>query len=110
MSLALVSSSLAILTKTENGNSFTCDLDGNPCDPGLLIAKDAFTGKYFARVAEVIPSDNTPTAKAQKEAILALNPIHFISDDGTIKGYFVPAPDFNNRDSSPKAPIPTPAL
>jgi hypothetical protein len=103
----------ALLTKTETVNidgnqtvvSYPCDLDGNRVDAAdaLPIYRDRFTSKTFARVAENLPSGSAEM-KAKATAILALNPVHFTSDDGSVKGYFVEAPDHNGREGKSAAP------
>ena len=104
--LSLVPSSRALLTATvkqDDGTvvSHLCDLKGNRLplgDPGLPIYRDTYTAKTFVRVAEVIPSATDPISKAAAAEITALNPTHYASPDGDVKGYFIEAPDFNERE------------
>lgn len=111
-SLSLVASSKAILTGTaqitdpDSGavttQNFPCDLQGHALTFGaqpLFIFRDAYTGKTFARVAEVIPSGSSSSDREAAAAILALKPTHFVNDDGSVKGWFVAAPDFNGREA-----------
>jgi hypothetical protein len=81
--------------------SFNCDVDGAQLGSGVaptLIYRDLITGQTFARVTEKIPNANTSAGAAAATAISERSPIHFTNDDGSINGWFVPAPDFNERD------------
>jgi hypothetical protein len=103
--LALIASSKALLTKTDGADSFLCDLDGNRLPqgaPGLPIYRDGYSGKTYVRVAENIPTGNQTADKERKAEIEALNPIHFTSADGDVRGYFIEAPDFNEREAKAK--------
>lgn len=109
--LSLLASSKAILTATVQGTdpqtgqaitqNFPCDLTGAALPYGatpIFIYRDAFTAKTFARVAEVIPSGASSADVDLRGAILALKPIHYVNDDGSVKGWFVEAPDHNGRE------------
>ncbi len=84
-------------------NSFACTLLGSPLtDPTqkVNIWRNVIDGKFYARIAEKIPMPTTSAGREAAAALQALKPIHYASGDGSIVGYFVPAPDFNNRDSA----------
>jgi hypothetical protein len=102
-------SSRAILTKQVGTDApFLCDLNGNaitPPNPGLPIFRDLFSGKTFVRVAERIPSGGQSADIAEAKRINSLNPIHYASPDGTVNGYFIVAPDFNNREPAPSQAV-----
>src|SRR5580658_690538 len=83
--------------------SYPCDVDGaqlGPNDAPTLLYRDLASGKTFARVIEKIPSSATTAGAAIALAVTALKPIHFANGDGSINGWFVPAPDFNGREAT----------
>lgn len=86
-------------TKDAQGNVSTtrCDIDGNPIGDsamGVPVYQDIVTGKFFARVAVLLPSDTDAKSLELKESILARKPEWFASDDGEARGWYVPAPDY----------------
>jgi len=109
--LSLIPGSKASLTKTELtpdpnkkgqsiASSYRCDLKGDAIPaPGLPIYKDAFSGLTFVRIAENIPSTPDSVSVAAADVLLALDPVFYVSPDGSIRGWFVEAPDFNSREA-----------
>jgi hypothetical protein len=100
--LDLITSVRAVLTKTVTNpdktiSSFPCDIEGKPIPPGaepLPIFRDRFTAKTFVRIAETIPT--APSHADEAAAINERNPVHFANND--VRGWFVEAPDFNERE------------
>ena len=85
------------MPRTRLSPAFPCDVNGNPLAAGvspLPMYRDAYSGKTYVRVVEVIPSGNASADKETAAEINALNPIHYTSTDGDVRGYFVEAPDF----------------
>jgi hypothetical protein len=111
--LNLDPSSKAVLTKTDETPdpntpgkiipiSYPCDLEGNRLtsdNPGLPIYRDLYSGKTYVRVAETIPTGTDQFSKNLADSITALKPIHYMSEDSSVRGYYVPAPDFNKREA-----------
>ena len=89
---------------SEKFDAFMCALDGTRLATGaapIPIYKDMYTGKVYAKVAEVMPSNPDATSQAAAKAIQDLNPVQYCSADGSVRGWFIEAPNF---DVSAQAP------
>ncbi len=78
--------------------AFPCGMDGKPLAPGaagIPVFRDVYTGKVYAMIAELIPTATDAASKEAAKVITDQNPIHYVSDDGSVKGWFVPAPDYD---------------
>jgi hypothetical protein len=101
---------LTVEKLAQDGKTVTgevCDINGKPLGnsaPPIPVYSDT-TGKAWARVAAVMPSNQDEQSKAAKAAILELNPVFFDGASGEIRGWYVPAPDFTFH----PAPEPAPA-
>jgi hypothetical protein len=107
--LLLNASSKSLLTATilvadpnnpgkEIFQGFPCGLDGKALPfgvPGIPVYRDVYTGKVYALIAELIPSATDAASKEAAKVITDQNPIHYVSDDGSVKGWFIPAPDYD---------------
>jgi hypothetical protein len=79
--------------------TFQCDLKGKPLAPGtapIPVYRDMYSGDVYARVAEVLPTSPDATSVAAAQAILALKPVSYCSEDGSIKGFFVRVAAFDD--------------
>jgi hypothetical protein len=111
--LNLIAESGALLTRTQSlpdpinkdvliTTSYPCDLSGSPLSLGikpLPLFRDSFSGLTYVRVVEVIPSGTASADVASRVAIQRFHPVQYASADGQVKGWFVEAPDFNNREN-----------
>lgn len=102
--MRLDTTSRRLLTKdvTQGGvaTGVLCDIKGNALQSGqepISVYTDLLTGKAFARIASVIPSNADPTSQAAADAIKALDPVHYDSADAAERGWYVPAPDFTPK-------------
>jgi hypothetical protein len=107
--LALVTGTKALLTATvevadpnKPGSTiftgYPCKIDGTPLASGdspVPVYRDLYTGKTYAMIAEVIPSATDAVSVAAAKAIRDQKPLHFVSDDGSVKGWFIEAPNFD---------------
>jgi len=96
-SLELNTKTKSFLTNEDKDGAFVCDLKGKRLDPSaapIPVYRDLYTGDVYAKLAEVIPSASDVTSKAAAKAITDLEPIHFVSEDGSVKGWFVKVADF----------------
>jgi hypothetical protein len=78
--------------------AFPCKIDGSPLGPGdapIPVFKDRYTGKVYARIAENIPSAADAVSVAAAKAIRDQKPISYVSEDGSVKGFFIEAPTFD---------------
>lgn len=85
-------------------DAFLCALDGTRLAAGaspIPVFKDMYTGKVYARVAEVMPSNPDAASQTAAKAIQDLNPVHFCSADGSVRGWFVEAPNFDVSTQAP---------
>lgn len=89
-----------LTVETKAGDSVTgqlCDIQGKPLpstEPGILVFTDLISGKPMAKIASVLPSNPDPQSVAQRDAIMALNPVHYDGNDGVTRGWYVAAPDY----------------
>lgn len=87
---------------------YPCDLDGNRLGSGdspIPVFRDLYSGKTYALIAENIPSAPDVASQAAAAAIRALKPLHFVSDDGSVKGWFIEAPSFDQSADGTEAPV-----
>jgi hypothetical protein len=89
-----------------------CDMEGNQLAAGappIATYLDANSGKRYALIATILPSNKDPQSVAQLAAIQAMKPVYYSAPG--LRGYFVPAPDYtiNGIDPGTKAPEPVPA-
>lgn len=85
---------------------YPCKIDGSKLGPGdspIPTYRDRYTGKLFAKVAEVIPTATDAASVEAAKAITDLKPEHYVSDDGTVRGWFVEAPSFDQSAAGPEA-------
>ncbi len=111
--LNLDTSSRGYLTRVIDGETILVDIDGNPLASGvppLRVCRDMFTGDAYVQLCEKIPGGTIPDDVAKAAKITALNPIHFVNGDGSVNGYFVPAPTFKAAATESQAPNPSAAL
>jgi len=88
---------------------YPCTIDGKPLGPGdppVPVYRDRYTGKVYAQLAEVLPTAPDHVSVAARKAIVDQNPISYCSEDGSVRGYFIEAPDF---DASKEVAKPAPA-
>jgi hypothetical protein len=79
-------------------SAFPCGIDGKALAPGaspIPVYKDLYTGTVFARVAERIPKVIDSETAEVAQTLLALKPIHYSSDEGSVVGWFIEAPNFD---------------
>jgi hypothetical protein len=91
--------------------AYPCDLKGNRLQPGdspIPVFRDLYSGKTYALIAENIPSAPDVVSQQAAEAIRALKPLHFVSDDASVKGWFIEAPSFDQSADGDVAPAPAP--
>jgi hypothetical protein len=114
--LQLVPSSVVLLTKETMApdprdttrtvpTGVLCDLDGNPLPagtPGIPSYLDSLTGKRYARIATVLPSNGDPASKAKLAAIMERKPVSYSA--GNLSGWYVPSPDFTINGIDGKKP------
>ena len=89
---------------------YPCAIDGSKLPPGVASIptyRDLYTGKLYAKIAEVIPTATDAASVEVAKAITALKPIHYVSDDGSVRGWFVEAPNFDQ--SAEQAAVVEPA-
>jgi hypothetical protein len=78
--------------------SFPCNLKGQRLGAGeapVPVYKDLYSGKVYAKVAEVIPSATDPASAERAKELHDMNPIHFSNEDGSVNGWFIEAPSFD---------------
>ena len=86
------------LDANKNPTAVTCDLKGKPLGSSsfpLPVYTEVGTGKAYVRVAAIIPSNLDAQSIAAADAIKALDPVHVDGSDGTMRGWYIPAPDFS---------------
>lgn len=73
----------------------------------VRVARDLYTNKTYAKVAETIPGEEHTDAglRARRRAVLAQNPIHHASPVAGFTGYWVEIPETSDptRPADPKA-------
>jgi hypothetical protein len=77
---------------------YPCRIDGSKLQAGdarIPTYRDLYTGKTYAKIAEVIPTATDAASVEVAQAINAQKPIHYVSDDGSVRGWFVEAPNFD---------------
>lgn len=99
---ALLTATVEIADPDKPGSTkftaYPCTIEGMPLGPGdapVPVFRDRYTGKVYARIAENIPNAPDVVSVAAAKAIRDQNPISFVSDDGSVKGYFIEAPSFD---------------
>ncbi len=83
--------------------TFACDADGKRLPLGaktLPLFRDELSGETYVRLTETLPSSNDSQSKELRDAVMAERPLHFVSPDGHIKGWFIVAPNFNKRETA----------
>jgi hypothetical protein len=87
------------LDANKNPTAVFCDLKGKPLGSAALplpVYTEVGTGKPWVRIAALIPTNFDPQSIARADAIKALKPVFVdgTQGDGTMRGWYVPAPDF----------------
>src|ERR1019366_477981 len=83
------------LDANKNPTAVTCDLKGKPLGSAafpLPVYTEVGTGKPWVRIAALIPTNLDAQSIAQADAIKALKPVFADGSDGTMRGWYVPAP------------------
>jgi hypothetical protein len=94
------------LDNNKNPTAVTCDLKGKTLGPSSLplpVYTEVGTGKAYVRVIAVLPSDQDAQSIAARDAIVALDPIFVDGNDGTMRGWYILAPDFSLKPATEAA-------
>ncbi|MBS1815745.1 MAG: hypothetical protein JSS87_12800 [Acidobacteria bacterium] len=84
--------------KTDKPVAPLCNLDGEVLAPGQLPVEtyiDGDSGKRYARVCTILPSNPDEASQYARKKILDRNPIAFDgAGDPSLRGFYVESPDY----------------
>lgn len=85
-----------------------CDLDGKALGASAmpLPVFDDASGKAWVRIVPVMPSNPDPASVALRDSYMALSPVFVDGEYTTMRGWYVPAPDFGLKPAASAAPAP----